>query len=165
MEGMAGSKPAAGMGGCRMMRRAAATDLRWRGSGRLRGIPNCISIRMCPFYFRLEVQLVSDEGLNTYGAVTWGQFFVYQGFNAHCGWMHTSSLADVADVYAEKVQRQGDGWVYAYEGETRPVVSRPFTVYYKRNDSVLALPLNGILHASWAGAGKPRRQVDEPAGI
>ena len=46
MEGMAGSKPAAGMGGCRMMRRAAATDLRWRGSGRLRGIPNCISIRM-----------------------------------------------------------------------------------------------------------------------
>ncbi|HUB62457.1 MAG TPA: penicillin acylase family protein [Puia sp.] len=96
-----------------------------------------------PFYFRLEVQLVSDEGLNAYGAVTWGQFFVYQGFNAHCGWMHTSSLADVADVYAEKVQRQGDGWVYAYEGETRPVVSRPFTVYYKRNDSVLAMPVTG----------------------
>jgi acyl-homoserine-lactone acylase len=96
-----------------------------------------------PFYFRLEVQLVSDEGLNTYGAVTWGQFFVYQGFNAHCGWMHTSSLADVADVYAEKVQRQGDGWVYAYEGETRPVASRPFTVYYMRNDSVFAMPLKG----------------------
>src|SRR5579872_6392688 len=96
-----------------------------------------------PFYFRYEVQLVSDEGLNAYGAVTWGQFFVYQGFNAHCGWMHTSSLADVADVYAEKVQRQGDGWVYAYEGETRPVRSRPFTVYYRRNDSVFAMPLTG----------------------
>lgn len=97
-----------------------------------------------PFYFRLEVQLVSDEGLNAYGAVTWGQFFVYQGFNAHCGWMHTSSLADVADVYAEKVERQGDGWVYAYEGGTRPVVPRPFTVYYKRNDSVLAMPVTGF---------------------
>jgi acyl-homoserine-lactone acylase len=96
-----------------------------------------------PFYFRLEVQLVSDEGLNAYGAVTWGQFFVYQGFNVHCGWMHTSSLADVADVYAEKVQRQGDGFVYAYEGETRPVISRPFTVYYRRNDSLFAMPVAG----------------------
>jgi acyl-homoserine-lactone acylase len=96
-----------------------------------------------PFYFRMEVQLVSDEGLNTYGAVTWGQFFVYQGFNAHCGWMHTSSLADVADLYAEKVQRQGDGWVYAYEGETRPVRTKPITVYYKRNDSLLAMPVTG----------------------
>jgi acyl-homoserine-lactone acylase len=96
-----------------------------------------------PFYFRLEVQLVSDEGLNAYGAVTWGQFFIYQGFNAHCGWMHTSSLADVADVYQEKVQRQGDGWVYSYDGGTRPVVSKPFAVYYKRNDSLLAMPVNG----------------------
>ena len=33
------------------------------------------------FYFRPEVHMVSDEGLNAYGAVTWGQFFVYQGFN------------------------------------------------------------------------------------
>ena len=37
------------------------------------------------FYFRPEVQVTSNEGLNVYGAVTWGQFFVYQGFNAHCG--------------------------------------------------------------------------------
>jgi acyl-homoserine lactone acylase PvdQ len=57
--------------------------------------------------------------------------------------MHTSSLADVADVYAEKVQRQADGWVYTYEGSTRPVISRPFTVYYKRNDSVFAMPVTG----------------------
>jgi hypothetical protein len=33
------------------------------------------------FYFRPEVHMVSDEGLNAYGAVTWGQFFIYQGFN------------------------------------------------------------------------------------
>ena len=96
-----------------------------------------------PFYFRLEVQLVSEEGLNAYGAITWGQFFVYQGFNAHCGWMHTSSLADVADLYAEKVRRQDKGWVYSYEGESRPVRSRPFTVYYKKGDSLLALPVTG----------------------
>jgi acyl-homoserine lactone acylase PvdQ len=59
-----------------------------------------------PFYFRDEVQLVSNEGLNVYGAVTWGQFFVYQGFNQHCGWMHTSSNADVGDLYTEKVPKK-----------------------------------------------------------
>lgn len=51
------------------------------------------------FYFRPEVHMVSEEGLNAYGAVTWGQFFVYQGFNEHCGWMHTSSAVDAADTY------------------------------------------------------------------
>ena len=58
------------------------------------------------FYFRPEVHMVSDEGLNVYGAVTWGQFFIYQGFNEHCGWMHTSSNVDVADLYAEKIVRK-----------------------------------------------------------
>ncbi|MEJ7665597.1 MAG: penicillin acylase family protein [Hymenobacter sp.] len=33
------------------------------------------------FYFRSEVQMTSAAGLNAYGAVTWGQFFIYQGFN------------------------------------------------------------------------------------
>jgi acyl-homoserine-lactone acylase len=55
------------------------------------------------FYFRPEVQLVSEEGLNAYGAVTWGQFFIYQGFNEHCGWMHTSGYADISDTYIEKI--------------------------------------------------------------
>jgi len=96
-----------------------------------------------PFYFRLEVQLVSDEGLDAYGAVTWGQFFVYQGFNQHCGWMHTSSYADVADLYAEKVKRQDNGWVYEYEGQTRPVKEKPFTVYYKKDNGLEALPVKG----------------------
>ena len=35
------------------------------------------------FYFRTEAHLVSEEGLNAYGAITWGQFFVFQGFNEH----------------------------------------------------------------------------------
>jgi acyl-homoserine-lactone acylase len=96
-----------------------------------------------PFYFRMEVQLVSEEGLNVYGAVTWGQFFVYQGFNAHCGWMHTSSYVDVADVYAEKVSQRGGGWTYEYEGEQKPVTEKPFTIYYKRDNGLQALPVTG----------------------
>ena len=36
----------------------------------------------------------SDEGLDAYGAATWGQFFIYQGFNQHIGWMHTSTGVD-----------------------------------------------------------------------
>ncbi|HWB92608.1 MAG TPA: penicillin acylase family protein, partial [Puia sp.] len=96
-----------------------------------------------PFYFRMEVHLVSEEGLDAYGAVTWGQFFVYQGFNEHCGWMHTSSYADVADLYEEKVRQQDHGYVYAYEGGTRPVKEKPFTVYYKKDDGIQALPVTG----------------------
>ena len=96
-----------------------------------------------PFYFRMEVQLVSDEGLNVYGAVTWGQFFVYQGFNAHCGWMHTSSYADVADLYAEKVRQQDTGWVYEYAGQTKPVREKPMTLYYKKDDAIQELSVKG----------------------
>jgi acyl-homoserine-lactone acylase len=96
-----------------------------------------------PFYFRMEVQLVSEEGLNAYGAVTWGQFFVYQGFNAHCGWMHTSSDADVADLYEEKVHQRDSGWVYDYEGQTRPVTTKPFTLYYKKSDGLVPFPVTG----------------------
>src|SRR5436305_7801220 len=57
------------------------------------------------FFFRSELQMVSDEGLNAYGAVTWGQFFIYQGFNDRIGWMHTSSGVDNIDEYAETVER------------------------------------------------------------
>ena len=96
-----------------------------------------------PFYFRMEVQVVSEEGLNAYGAVTWGQFFVYQGFNAHCGWMHTTSYADVADLYEEKVSRKDSGWVYEYEGQSRPVTARPFTLYYKKDGQEVPFPVTG----------------------
>lgn len=97
-----------------------------------------------PYYFRMEVQLVSEEGLNAYGAVTWGQFFVYQGFNAHCGWMHTSSYADVADLYEEKISHGDKGWTYEYEGRSRHITSRPFTVYYRKGSQLLALPVTGF---------------------
>jgi acyl-homoserine lactone acylase PvdQ len=88
-----------------------------------------------PFYFRSEVQLVSEEGLNVYGAVTWGQFFVYQGFNPHCGWMHTSSAADVGDLYAEKVVKKNGNWFYEYEGALKPVKTRKLVLKIKNGET------------------------------
>ena len=61
------------------------------------------------FFFRAEAQMVSEEGLNAYGALTWGQFFVYQGFNDRAGWMHTSSGVDNIDEYLETITKKGDG--------------------------------------------------------
>ena len=78
------------------------------------------------FYFRAEVGVQSEEGLHAYGAVTWGQFFVYQGFNEHCGWMHTTNNVDVADTYIEKVQRKGDHYVYQYNGKEMPVTEKQY---------------------------------------
>jgi acyl-homoserine lactone acylase PvdQ len=83
------------------------------------------------FFFRSELQMVSDQGLDAYGAVTWGQFFVYQGFNETVGWMHTSSGVDAVDEYLETVAKKGSGFVYKYGGEDRPLVSKDITVSYK----------------------------------
>jgi acyl-homoserine-lactone acylase len=83
------------------------------------------------FYFRPEVQVMSEEGLNVYGAVTWGQFFVYQGFNEHCGWMHTSSNVDVADMYAEKVTAKGNKFFYEYDGKQKAVKQKQISIGYK----------------------------------
>jgi len=82
------------------------------------------------FYFRPEVHVVSEEGLNAYGAVTWGQFFIYQGFNEFCGWMHTSSIADVADLYEEKVIKRGKGYVYVYDDEEREVKEQTINIRF-----------------------------------
>src|SRR6202166_2914718 len=75
------------------------------------------------FFFRSELQMVSEQGLDAYGAVTWGQFFVYQGFNEHVGWMHTSSGVDAVDEYLETVKEKGDHFTYKYGNEERPVVA------------------------------------------
>jgi acyl-homoserine-lactone acylase len=83
------------------------------------------------FFFRSELQMRSDEGLDAYGAVTWGQFFVYQGFNDRAGWMHTSSGVDAVDEYLETVAPRGDHWSYKYGSEQRPVVEKQITVPYR----------------------------------
>ncbi|MES2721752.1 MAG: penicillin acylase family protein [Pseudomonadota bacterium] len=84
------------------------------------------------FFFRSEQQVSSDEGLNVYGAATWGQFFIYQGFNAKAGWMHTSSGVDVIDEFAESLS--ADRLTYRYGAETRPVASKLITVPYRAAD-------------------------------
>ncbi len=83
------------------------------------------------FFFRSELQMVSEEGLNAYGAVTWGQFFIYQGFNDHAGWMHTSSGVDAVDEYLETIVKKGDRFFYKYRNEERPVETKQVTVSYK----------------------------------
>jgi acyl-homoserine-lactone acylase len=90
------------------------------------------------FFFRSEVQVSSDEGLNAYGAVTWGQFFIYQGFNEHAGWMHTSSGVDVVDEFLETVVQRGDRWFYRYGTEERPMIARTIDVPYRTPSGTLA---------------------------
>jgi acyl-homoserine lactone acylase PvdQ len=74
---------------------------------------------------------VSEEGLNAYGAVTWGQFFVYQGFNEHCGWMHTSSQVDAADSYIEKLSQSNGKWYYEYNNKKLVVKQKKIAIFYK----------------------------------
>ena len=80
--------------------------------------------------------MTSDEGLNAYGAATWGQFFLYQGFNEHAGWMHTSSGVDAVDEYLETVTKKGNGFVYKYGNEERPVTSSEITLSYKTDSGM-----------------------------
>jgi acyl-homoserine-lactone acylase len=84
------------------------------------------------FFFREEAHMVSDEGLNAYGALTWGQFFIYQGFNDKAGWMHTSSSVDNIDEYLETVTKKADGtYTYKVGAEEKPLVAKKIVVPYK----------------------------------
>src|SRR5262245_45226269 len=88
------------------------------------------------FFFRSELQMASGEGLNAYGASTWGQFFIYQGFNEHCGWMHTSSAVDAIDMYLETVVKKGDRFYYKYGNEERPITTSVIKVPYKTDSGM-----------------------------
>lgn len=88
------------------------------------------------FYFRGEVHVVSEEGLNAYGAVTWGQFFVYQGFNEKTGWMHTSTYVDFMDEFVEEVSEEDGQLVYRYGDEKRPVQVSQVTLKYKDGEGM-----------------------------
>jgi len=83
------------------------------------------------FFFRAEVQVTSQQGLNAYGAVTWGQFFVYQGFNDHAGWMHTSTGADNIDEYLETVTKRSGHFFYRYGAGERPVTEEKAVIRYR----------------------------------
>lgn len=88
------------------------------------------------FYFRSEVQMVSEEGLHAYGAVTWGQFFIYQGFNKDCGWMHTTTFADAIDEYLETVSRKGDKFYYKHDGKWKDVKVKRISIRYKTDEGM-----------------------------
>jgi acyl-homoserine lactone acylase PvdQ len=88
------------------------------------------------FYFRGEMHVVSEEGLNAYGAVTWGQFFIYQGFNEKTGWMHTSTYTDVMDEFMETVVQDEDGLFYLYGDDSREVAQSETTIKYKTENGM-----------------------------
>jgi len=88
------------------------------------------------FYFRSELQMVSDEGLDAYGAATWGQFFIYQGFNAHAGWMHTSSGVDNIDEFLTAQPGHARRLTLAYKTDAG-VSRRTFTVHYTSHGPVV----------------------------
>ena len=83
------------------------------------------------FFFRSELQMTSDEGLNAYGASTWGQFFLYQGFNERIGWMHTTSAVDDWDEYLETIVKKGDKYFYKHGTQELPVTEQKIDVPYK----------------------------------
>jgi acyl-homoserine lactone acylase PvdQ len=88
------------------------------------------------FFFRGEVHVVSEEGLNAYGAVTWGQFFVYQGFNEKTGWMHTSSDVDIIDEFEESIVKNREGTQYRYGSELRNIDSNLVQISYKTGEGL-----------------------------
>lgn len=90
------------------------------------------------FFFRSEQQVTSDEGLNAYGAATWGQFFIYQGFNERVGWMHTSSGVDSVDEFVETIVDRGGKPFYRYGKQLRPVRADRITLNYRLPDGTMA---------------------------
>ncbi len=83
------------------------------------------------FYFRAELQMASQQGLDAYGAVTWGQFFIYQGFNRTAGWMHTSSGVENVVRFLETVSRRNGHYEYLYGKRWLPMKTRQITIDYK----------------------------------
>lgn len=121
------------------------------------------------FYFRTEVHMVSEEGLNAYGAVTWGQFFVFQGFNEHCGWMHTSSMADVSDLYEEKVIKKDADHFYEYDGKLMPLTKKQLQLKYVSATNITSAsvtaysthhgPIVGIRNNKWLALKAQNRSL------
>jgi len=109
------------------------------------------------FYFRAELQMVSEEGLNAYGASTWGQFFIYQGFNNRLGWMHTSGGADVIDEYKLTVSKRADGLYYKHGTAMRKLREKRITLPYKAADGSMA---SKVVTVYYSHHGPVVRQAD-----
>ncbi|MBE9462832.1 penicillin acylase family protein [Dyadobacter subterraneus] len=111
------------------------------------------------FYGRIEIQVTSEEGLNSYGAPFIGQFSLFQGFNEYLGWMHPVSLSDGKDLYAEMVEQKDGKYYYKYNGEMKAVDSTEITIPYKKGNEILTKkftvyrthhgPVVSILNKKW----------------
>jgi acyl-homoserine-lactone acylase len=122
------------------------------------------------FYYRTEAHIVSNEKLNAYGGVTWGTFFIFQGFNENCGWMHTSGRADVADLFKEKIERKGSELFYVYDGRQLPVKTKEITIVYKEGASFQSQkfttyathhgPVMGARNGEWLSLRENNRSLD-----
>ncbi len=112
-------------------------------------------------YFRSEAHVTSAEGLNAYGASTWGQFFVYQGFNDRAGWMHTTSGVVRVSRFVEKVKVRNGRYVTDIGGRPMAVATETVTIPFRtvagprggaRTFTIYRTP-NGPVIARQAGAG------------
>ncbi len=105
-------------------------------------------MRCSAWPMRRPVQVQSSEGLDVYGAVTWGQPFVYQGFNRDIGWMHTSSGLDNRDEFAETLVRMPGGKLGTKYGDgVRPIEQRPVAIRVRQADGSLAIRRFVTLHS------------------
>jgi acyl-homoserine-lactone acylase len=109
------------------------------------------------FFFRSEMEVSSDVTPAVYGAATWGQFFLYQGFNEHAGWMHTSTTADAVDEFAETVTQKNGRYFYKYGTALRPVTTRIIALAYRTADGAMA---SRKVTAYFTHHGPIVRQVD-----
>ena len=122
------------------------------------------------FYYRTEAHMVSEEGLNAYGGVTWGTFFIFQGFNEDCGWMHTSGRADVADLYKETIEKKGDQLFSLLDGKPLPIKTKEIVIHYKDGNSLKKHafttyatyhgPVMGMRNGVWLSLRENNRSFD-----
>ena len=108
--------------------------------------------------------MTSDEGLNAYGASTWGQFFIYQGFNERAGWMHTSSGVDAIDEYLETDREEGRR-LRTTSTATRSgrVTAATITVPYKTATGMAREEVHRLPHPARPDRPRGRRQVGQPS--
>jgi acyl-homoserine lactone acylase PvdQ len=99
------------------------------------------------FISDLRYKYSSEEGLNVYSAVTWGQFLSIKGLTT-IGWMHTSSNVDVADMYAEKIVRKKTNF-FMNMSQITACYRKNITINLENGKLVLKFKTYSTIHGSW----------------
>jgi acyl-homoserine lactone acylase PvdQ len=92
--------------------------------------------------------------------------FIYQGFNEHAGWMHTSSYADVADVYEETVKQENGKWFYLYERKWLPMVEKKIKIEQQNSSQIFTTykthhgPIMGSKDGKWLSLSENNRSLN-----